>query len=90
MLNCDEYSVDIKREKSKCNFFSLDFGTLFENPMVVNENFCVLSASLCKRQLLLFIHKLMCLLLMELKALMLNKVVLKRQPLSHLYPVMKL
>lgn len=63
-------------------FFALDFGTPFENPMVVNENDCVLSASLCRRQLLLFIHELMCLLLMELKALMLHTFVLKRQPLS--------
>lgn len=82
MLNCDEYRTDIRREKNKCRFFALDFGTLFENLMVVNENYCDLSSNICKRQLLLFIHELICLLLMELKALMLNKLVLKRQALS--------
>lgn len=71
-------------------FFALAFGTLFENPVVVNKDYCVLSDSLCKRQLVLFIQELTCLVLMELKALMLNKVLLKRQPLSLLYPVMKL
>ena len=71
-------------------FFALDFETLFENPVVVNKDYCVLSDNLCKRQLVLFIQELTCLVVMELKDLMLNKVLLRRQSLSLLYPVMKL
>lgn len=70
--------------------FALDFGTQFENPTVVNKDYLVLSDSLCKRQLAVFIQELTCLVLMELKALTPNKVLLKRQSLSLLYPVTEL